>query len=603
MLIKNLRRAVTVGLTLPALAFAAPDDAFRSSAQKGLTFLGNDTARWQKSNNCYGCHVQAVTLEGLSVGLSNQYSVPKPMMDEVLRGILHTPGGARTPGGLTHSGFPRTAKTFGASAFARYDKLVDGKLSDELLKLARELLAFQQKDGSVQGDHQSYPVTTGVAQATFQAAQTWRQAYARSADSVWLTPLQKAEAYMAQVSKSLATSGGSVYLQDLNYTLMGLLAAGASPTEPNVAALIKHVEARQLKDGGWGFNGGAADAFATGQSIYALKLAGRTEADAAVKRGLSWLVEHQGQDGSWGHSGSGRAEAMWAVLGLVSVDVVSLAVTGVTDGEHVLPAMEVAIDAKDNSGAQVKETQVLVDDLPVKKADGPSLRFVWQTQGLSTGKHTFDVVAKNAKGQLSRRRFEIYAGDLYLTQLGTAFTNEGTQVTLRNIAPDALTGQVRLSVFKDDGKEPLYTSTQQSRHGATAFMFGGKGKDGKPFVAGRYRAEVAFLDAQGAVKQKEEAVFVHDTLEAQQSRYAEVAGKLDLARDGSGAANAQVELVDDLGNVVQRVQSNEAGNYRFKSVDSGKYKVRVRKDGFKAEEAAVEAKAGAAPAAASVSLH
>ena len=30
--------------------------------------------------------------------------------------------------------------------------------------------------------HQSYPVTTGVLQATFQAAQTWRQAYARTAN-------------------------------------------------------------------------------------------------------------------------------------------------------------------------------------------------------------------------------------------------------------------------------------------------------------------------------------------------------------------------------------------------------------------------------------
>ncbi len=601
--IKNLRRTLTLGLALPTLAFAAPNDAFRGAAQKGVTFLGNDTVRWQKSNNCYGCHVQAVTLEGLSVGLHNQYSVPKGVLDEVLRGILQTPGGARTPGGLTHSGFPRTAKTFGASAFARYDKLVDGKLSDDLLKLAKELIAFQQKDGSVVGDHQSYPVTTGVAQATFQASQTWRQAYARSADSVWLTPLQKAEQYMATVAKGMATSGSGAYLQDLNYTLMGLLAAGASPTEPNVAALIALVEKRQLKDGGWGFGDGGADAFATGQTVYTLKLAGRTEADSAVKRGLSWLVEHQGADGSWGHSGSGRAEAMWAVLGLVSVDVLSLAVSGVTDGEHVLPKMEVSVEAKDNSGAQVKETQVLVDDLPLKKSENGTLKFVWETQGLSTGKHTFDVVAKNAKGQLSRRRFEVFAGDLYLTQLGTAFTNEGTQVTLRNIAPDGLAGQVRLSVFKDDGKDAVYTSTQPSRHGATAFMFGGKGKDGKPLAPGRYKAELAFLDDKGAVRQREETLFVHDTLEAQQARYAEVAGKLDLARDGSGAANAQVELVDEQGKVVQRVLSNEAGNYRFKSVDSGKYKVRVRKDGFKAEEAAVDAKAGAAPAAASVSLH
>jgi squalene-hopene/tetraprenyl-beta-curcumene cyclase len=49
--------------------------------------------------------------------------------------------------------------------------------------------------------------------------------------------------------------------------------------------------------------------------------------------------------------------------------------------------------------------------------------------------------------------------------------------------------------------------------------------------------------------------------------------------------------------------SNAQGQYRFKSVDSGKYKVRVKKDGFRAAEAPVEAKAGAAPAAAPMSLH
>lgn len=96
---------------------------------------------------------------------------------------------------------------------------------------------------------------------------------------------------------------------------------------------------------------------------------------------------------------------------------------------------------------------------------------------------------------------------------------------------------------------------------------------------------------------------MHDTPEAQSARYAEVQGKLDLSRDGSGAANAEVDLVDERGNVVQSVRSNAAGQYRFKSLDSGKYKVRVRKDGFAAQEASVDAKAGAPAAAAPVSLH
>lgn len=601
----RLCRAALVAALLPCVALASPPDGFRSAAQKALNFLGQDTARWQKSNSCYGCHVQAVSLEGLSVGFRNQYDVPKATMDEVLRGILHTPGGSRTPGGLTHASYPRTAKTFGASAFARYDALVGGALTDDLLRLAKDLVSFQERDGLVRGDHQSYPVTTGPLQATYQAAQTWRQAYARTADDSWLTPLRQAERYLEARARAMSERPDGVYLQDVTYVTMGLLAAGAAPSEPHLARLLKHLESRQHRDGGFGLAPGTSDAFATGQVVYALKLAGRTEADTSVRRALGWLVEHQGKDGGWGHGGAGRAEAMWGVMGLVSVDVVSIAVRGLTDGEHVAPMMELAVKATDDSGAEVKAVEVFVDDLSTKKSAGGELGFTWSTKDLKTGKHTVDVVATNAKGQQSRRRFEVYAGDHYLLELGARFTSEGSQLTLRNIAPEGTAGQVRLDVSSGEGEKAavVFTKAQPSTQGAMAFVFGGKGKDGKPLAAGRYEAKVSFVDARGKVLQAETLVFVHDTPEAQRARYAEVGGKLDLARDGSGAANATVDLVDAQGRVVQSVTSNASGQYRFKGVDTGQYKVRVRKAGFAAAEADVEARAGAAPAAAPVSLH
>ena len=40
---------------------------------------------------------------------------------------------------------------------------------------------------------------------------------------------------------------------------------------------------------------------------------------------------------------------------------------------------------------------------------------------------------------------------------------------------------------------------------------------------------------------------------------------------------------------VQSTVSTEQGNYRFKNVDTGKYKVRVRKDGYDAPEVPVMA--------------
>ena len=55
--------------------------------------------------------------------------------------------------------------------------------------------------------------------------------------------------------------------------------------------------------------------------------------------------------------------------------------------------------------------------------------------------------------------------------------------------------------------------------------------------------------------------------------------------------------------MVQRASTTEQGNFRFKNVDGGKYKVRTRKDGFASEEKAVETAPASAPAKADMKLH
>ena len=70
----------------------------------------------------------------------------------------------------------------------------------------------------------------------------------------------------------------------------------------------------------------------------------------------------------------------------------------------------------------------------------------------------------------------------------------------------------------------------------------------------------------------------------------------------SMSANTEVELVDKLGNVVQRTTTTRSGQYRFQNIDDGKYKVRVKKKGFKAWEADLDAPKAAEAAAPAASL-
>jgi hypothetical protein len=399
-----------------------------------------------------------------------------------------------------------------------------------------------------------------------------------------------------------------VYLQDVNYALLGLTAAGASRSEEVAGKVARYLVSQQQQDGGWGFTADTSDPFATGQTVYALRQAGFTEEDSPVSRGIKWLVSHQKQDGGWGAGGSGKAEALWAVLGLVSVDVVSVAVSGIRDGEHVAPTQTIQVEARDNEGKGIQKVELLINDRPVQTAQGGKLSYTWDTKGLSDGKHTVDVVATNAKGQVSRRRLEVYAGNVFLTSLGSRFSDNGTELAARNIAPKDRAGKVELRVrtadMKDGQPQPgaeVFKETRPSAQGPVTFTFGGKGKDGKPLGTGRYFAEFSFVDEKGAVLQQERLLFTHDTPESQYAQYGEVKGGLALG-NGQQAANAVVELVDGKGRVVQSTRSNEAGQWRFKSVDKGEYKVRVRKEGFKDAEMPVSS-APATEAAADMTLH
>ncbi len=589
--------ALSLLLTLPAAA-SQGDPTVRKAAQRGIHFLSRSTAAWQKQHQCYGCHVQAVTLEGLAVGKHHQYEVPAQDLSVILEGVLHSNGGARTAGGLSQGLFPRTARTFGGVAFARYDQYVDAKLRDDMLKLARTLLEYQQKDGSVTGDHESQPVTTGPLQATYQAMQTWRQAYARTADDAWLAPIRRAEQFIAAKAASWEGKPKGVYLQDVNYALLGLTAAGASRSEVAAGKVARYLLSQQNKDGGWGFNTGTSDPFATGQTVYALRQAGFTQEDTPVWRGIRWLVSHQKEDGGWGAGGSGKAEALWAVLGLVSVDVVGMTVSGLQDGEHVAPVQRVQVEARDNEGKGIQKVELLIDDRRVHSAKGGKLSYTWDTKGLEDGKHTVDVVATNAGGQVSRRRLEVYSGNVFLTSLGSRFAGTGTELSARNIAPKGRTGRVELRVLasemKDGQPQPgaeVFKAGQSSAQGPVTFTFGGKGKDGKALKTGRYFAEFSFVDEKGKALQKEQLLFTHDTPESQYASYGEVGGGLSLG-NGQKAANAVVELVDGKGRVVQKTKSNAEGQFRFKSVDKGDYRVRVRKEGF----APVESSVSSAPA-------
>jgi hypothetical protein len=68
----------------------------------------------------------------------------------------------------------------------------------------------------------------------------------------------------------------------------------------DLTAEVRELLARQNKDGGWGqLKDAPSDAYATGQALYVLTLAGLTRDREEIARAISFLVANQRENGSW----------------------------------------------------------------------------------------------------------------------------------------------------------------------------------------------------------------------------------------------------------------------------------------------------------------
>ncbi|HEY1344511.1 MAG TPA: squalene--hopene cyclase [Streptosporangiaceae bacterium] len=108
---------------------------------------------------------------------------------------------------------------------------------------------------------------------------------------------------------------GANYVYGTGAVVPALIAAGVKPGKPAIRRAVAWLEAHQNPDGGWGEDmrsyddpglagRGESTASQTAWSLLALLAAregdsaGRPQ-DAAVERGVQWLIDHQREDGTW----------------------------------------------------------------------------------------------------------------------------------------------------------------------------------------------------------------------------------------------------------------------------------------------------------------
>jgi hypothetical protein len=270
---------------------AAPEPSHRQAkeaAERAITLLQSSNATYSKRAGCAGCHHQL--LSGLLLGAAGErgLSFDKVRAAEQVKGLQK----AKLPS--REAMLQRVAQ--GVSPIENSLVLValgaQGYAADDLTDaLYHDVAAMQRLDGSWSALNQRPPIVYGRFAAT---------AYAVRALQLYASPGRKPE-----VSRRIARarewlrSATPVHTEERAMQLLALRWSGADPEFIRTQA--QALMASQQADGGWAQRESLpTDAYATGQALYALRVAaGDSTADPVFRRGVGYLVKTQHEDGSW----------------------------------------------------------------------------------------------------------------------------------------------------------------------------------------------------------------------------------------------------------------------------------------------------------------
>ena len=314
----------------------ATTEQIQQTVDRAIGYLQTESAAWLNTRKCAACHHVPMPLWALSEAERQGYAIDKKFVADTIESLLGSkdklmaskifpnpadPPDPRPQGRGLNMGLP-----FLAVAAQSLPSLEEGQ-KQSLKLIAEEIVKKQQPDGS-------WEFFATLRRPPINESQT--------TDAAWIimalegeTGPDAPESQRAALSKAIAwldaAKPSDIHQDKVLKVLMG--ARSAKPRE-TMQTTIDELLALQRADGGWSQTVPElkSDAFATGQTLYVLSLAGYTAERPEIKRGIDFLVATQTPDGSWpmisrstpdGSPGSSKlltpitcAASSWATLGL-----------------------------------------------------------------------------------------------------------------------------------------------------------------------------------------------------------------------------------------------------------------------------------------------
>lgn len=270
----------------------------RAAALKGLAFTEKDAAEWKAVKKCASCHQGVMSAWTFAEAQRFGYPARPELVNQLFEWSKERFAGIDNPRekGKQFDGVSTPALLFGLMADANPG--MTALPPTEITRIGDHLLRYQDEDGSwtwtaAPAKNRPPPVMESDEVATLLAAislENRRPADRTTATAVG-TALDRAAAYLSKTPDGDTTQAVALRLYYAVRT-----GASKKEREAKIEALLK----RQQPDGGWAQTPQLySDAYATGQALYFLNLAGVKPSRSEIRRGISFLAITQRADGSW----------------------------------------------------------------------------------------------------------------------------------------------------------------------------------------------------------------------------------------------------------------------------------------------------------------
>jgi hypothetical protein len=282
---------------LGAPADAAPSAALpdgpgpdrKTAITRGIAILQKTDPTFFVKSGCVACHNQSTGMMAVGLARDRGFAIDERIAAEDMKAVRGQYLGMSEgmmqrldpPGGEDMINYP-----LWGMAGIRYpaDNVTDAMVFD--------VAAMQKRDGT-------WP-RSGISRPPTADSSISRTVMSMRSLQLYGPPGRKAE-FDQRIRRAAAwlQEAKPVYNEESAMLLLGLKWTGADGSK--IARLTKALLAEQRPDGGWAQNSRlASDAYATGQTLYALHVGGGVSAkDPAYQRGLAYLAKTQHADGSW----------------------------------------------------------------------------------------------------------------------------------------------------------------------------------------------------------------------------------------------------------------------------------------------------------------